>query len=236
MKAIDDAIKLGADVINMSLGSTAGYVDNSNPEQMAVSRAQDNGVLVAISAGNSDMYGSGAWYPYADNQDYGLTGSPSVSEDSFGVASFENSTITASSFTYEFDGNEEGRALFLLANDVEPNDLPNEEYPVEFAGFGKTSDYEGKDFTGKFALVSRGGLSFVDKGLNAQAAGAAGIIIYNNAAGTVSMATSSEIKIPHMSALQVDGLAMKAGLDQGKAVTVGFDGKYLETPNPSAGK
>ncbi|MGB3261049.1 S8 family serine peptidase, partial [Paenisporosarcina sp.] len=86
VKAMDDAIKLGADVINMSLGSTAGYVDNSNPEQMAVARAQDNGLLVAISAGNSDMFGSGTWYPYADNQDYGLTGSPSVSEDSFGVA------------------------------------------------------------------------------------------------------------------------------------------------------
>src|SRR5690606_4684505 len=117
VKAIYDAIKLGADVINMSLGSTADYVDNSNPEQMAVTRAQNNGVLVAISAGNSDMYGSGTWYPYADNQDYGLTGSPSVSEDSFGVASFENDVITAASFTYAFDGQESGRALLLLAND-----------------------------------------------------------------------------------------------------------------------
>jgi len=237
VKAMDDAIKLGADVLNLSLGSTAGYVDNSNPEQMAVSRAQDNGVLVAISAGNSDMFGSGTFYPMADNQDYGLTGSPSVSEDSFGVASFENSTITASSFTYEFNGTEAGRALFLLANDAEPNDLPLEEYPVEFAGFGSAADFEGKDLSGKIALVSRGnGINFVDKGLNAQAAGAVGVIVYNNAAGTISMASDSRIKIPYMSALQVDGLAIKAGLDDGKTVTVGFDGKYLETPSPTAGK
>lgn len=232
---MDDAIKLGADVLNLSLGSTAGYVDNSNPEQQAVTRAQDNGVLVAISAGNSDMFGSGSWYPYAENQDYGLTGSPSVSEDSFGVASFENSTITASSFTYEFDGVESGRALFLLANDQEPNDLPEEEYEIVFAGLGKVSDFEGKDLTGKFALVSRGEINFVDKGLNAQAAGAVGVIVYNNAAGTISMASSSAIKIPYMSSLQVDGLALKAALDSGQEVTVGFDGQYLETPSPSAG-
>jgi lactocepin len=237
VKAMDDAIKLGADVLNLSLGSTAGYVDNSNPEQMAVTRAQENGLLVAISAGNSDMFGSGTFYPMADNQDYGLTGSPSVSEDSFGVASFENSFITASSFTYEFNGEQSGRALFLLANDQEPNDLPLEEYPVEFAGFGSTADFTGKDLTGKFALVSRGaGIPFVEKGLNAQAAGAEGVIVYNNVAGTISMASSSEIKIPFMSTLQADGLAMKAGLDAGKVVTVGFDGKYIETPSPSAGK
>ncbi len=235
VKAMDDAIKLGADVLNLSLGSTAGYVDNSNPEQQAVTRAQENGLLVAISAGNSNMFGSGSWYPYAENQDYGLTGSPSVSEDSFGVASFENSIITASSFTYEFDGEEAGRALFLLANDAEPNDLPLEEYPVEFAGLGKVSDFEGKDLTGKFALVSRGEINFVDKGLNAQAAGAVGVIVYNNAAGTISMASDSRIKIPYMSALQEDGLAMKTAIDNGQEVTVGFDGIYLETPSPSAG-
>ncbi|EPD51914.1 hypothetical protein HMPREF1210_01716 [Paenisporosarcina sp. HGH0030] len=236
VKAMDDAIKLGADVINMSLGSTAGYVDNSNPEQMAVTRAQDSGILVVISAGNSDMFGSGTFYPMADNQDYGLTGSPSVSKDSFGVASFENSHVTASSFTYEFDGVQTGRAMFLLANDAEPNDLPEEEYPIEFAGFGTPADFAGKDLTGKFALVSRGSISFVEKGLNAQAAGAAGVIVYNNAAGTISMASSSEIKIPYMSALQVDGQALKAALVAGTEVTVGFDGQYIEVASPTAGK
>lgn len=236
VKAMDDAIKLGADVLNMSLGSTAGYVDNNSPEQQAVTRAQENGLLVAISAGNSDMFGSGTWYPYADNQDYGLTGSPSVSKDSFGVASFENDSITASSFKYAFDGAESGRSLFLLANDKDPNKLPGESYEVVFAGFGTPEDFSGKDLTGKFVLVSRGNISFVEKGLNAQAAGAAGIIIYNNAAGTINMASDPTIKIPYMSTLQADGLAMKAGIDAGKVVTVGFDGQYIDTPNPEKGK
>lgn len=236
IKAIDDSIKLGADVINMSLGSTAGFVDSTNPEQQAVERATNNGILVSISAGNSDMFGSGFFYPYAENQDYGLTGSPSVSYDSFGVASFENDVITALSFGYQFGGAEAGRALYLLANDKDPRDLPEENYEVVDAGLGLPADFEGKDFTGKFALISRGEISFVEKGQAAQAAGAIGVIIYNNTSGTINMASDPSITIPFMSTVQDAGLAMKNALASGQTVTVSFDGQYLETQNPAAGQ
>lgn len=236
IKAIDDSIKLGADVINMSLGSTAGFVDSSHPEQKAVERATNNGILVAISAGNSDMFASGFSYPHADNQDYGLTGSPSTSIDSFGVASFENDIITAKSFAYQVDGAQAGRGLYLLANDADPEDLPNESYEVVDVGLGKPADYTGKKLAGKFALASRGEIGFVEKGLAAQEAGAIGIIVYNNTTGTISMASDGDIVIPYMSALQADGVAMKAQLDAGKKVAVSFDGEFLETPNPSKGK
>lgn len=234
VKALDDAIKLGADVINMSLGSVAGYVDENSPEQQAVGRAKDNGLLVSISAGNSDLWGSdNNWYPGADNQDYGLTGSPSVSEGSVGVASFENTEIVASAFSYLVDDEVAGEALFLLANDV---DAPEGvEFEVMDAGIGTPADFEGKDFTGKFALVSRGSIAFTEKGLNAQAAGAAGVIIYNNAAGTINMASDPAITIPYMSALQADGRAMKALLDAEQTVEVRFDGNTVSTPNPESG-
>ena len=191
VKAIDDSIKLGVDVINMSLGSTSGFVNANDPEQQAVKRATENGVLVSISAGNSDMYGSGYFYPYAENQDYGLTGSPSVSYQSLSVASVENSKITAFSFSYQFDGEEEGRALYLLANDADPTKLEPNTFEIVYAGLGKPEDFEGKDFEGKFALVSRGEIAFTEKGLNAQAAGAAGVIVANNAPGTINMAVRS---------------------------------------------
>lgn len=235
IEAIDDAIQLGADVINMSLGSTAGFVDSSHPEQQAVKRAVDNGVLVAISAGNSAMFGDGYFFPYAENQDYGLTGSPSVSHESLSVASFENSTITAYSYKYAFDGTEYGRALYLLANNADP--VSGFKGPMEIvdAGLGYPEDFEGKDFKGKIALIKRGEFAFVDKGLNAQAAGAAGVIIYNHVEGTVNMVTDSTIKIPYMFSLKVDGDAMKAALDAGQKVTVEFDGEYLNIPSPDEG-
>lgn len=236
IKAIDDSIKLGADVINMSLGSTAGFVDSSNPEQKAVERATNNGILVSISAGNSDLFGSDYYYPYAENQDYGLTGSPSTAIDSFGVASFENDIITAKSFNYQVDGTQTGSGIYMLANDADPQDLPNASYEVVDAGLGKPADFKDKKMAGKFALVSRGEIDFVEKGLAAQEAGAIGVIIYNNTTGTLSMASDLSIEIPYLSALQEDGLAMKAQLDAGKKVSVSFDGEFLEIQNPSKGQ
>ncbi|WP_371391192.1 S8 family serine peptidase [Sporosarcina sp. OR05] len=235
IKAIDDSIKLEADVINMSLGSTAGFVNSESPEQQAVKRATENGVLVSISAGNSNLYGSGTFYPYAENQDYGLTGSPSVTHESLGVASLENSKVTAYSFAYHVDGEAGGRAIYLLANDVDPSLLETTTFEVVEAGLGQPEDFEGKDFTDKFALISRGAIAFTEKGLNAQAAGAAGVIIYNNTAGTINMVSDPAIVIPYMSALQTDGLAMKAEIDAGKVVTVEFDGQFLDAANPKEG-
>ena len=236
IKAIDDAIKLSADVLNMSLGAPAGYVDETSAEQQAVKRATDNGIIVAISSGNSDMYGSGYYYPYAENQDYGVTGSPSVSYDSISVASFENSKITAYSMNYQIDGVEAGEALYLLANNADPIDLFSGEIELVDAGLGTVADFEGKDFTGKAALISRGSINFVEKGLNAQAAGAVAAIIYNNTTGTISMASDPAIQIPYMSMLQSDGLTLKNALTNDQQVTISFASNFIEIPNPSAGK
>lgn len=236
IKAIDDAIKLNADVLNMSLGSPAGYVDSNSPEQQAVSRATENGIIVAISSGNSDMYGSGTFYPYAENQDYGVTGSPGISQDSISVASFENSMITAYSFDYQFDGEKAGGALYLAANDADPRSVLSGAVEVVDAGLGYPDDFVGKDFTGKVALISRGDISFVEKGINAQNAGAVAAIVYNNAAGTINMASDPAITIPFMSTLQSDGLALKAAIANGQTVTVSFEGNFIEVPNPTAGE
>jgi lactocepin len=67
IKAIDDAIALGADVINISLGSTASFVNADDPEQRAIVNAMNNGILCAISAGNSAFAGHGAGNPYKDS-------------------------------------------------------------------------------------------------------------------------------------------------------------------------
>ncbi|MEK6268265.1 MAG: S8 family serine peptidase [Planococcus sp. (in: firmicutes)] len=236
IKAMDDAIKLGADVINMSLGATAGFVDTSSPEQQAVERATNNGILVAISAGNEDLLGSGFQSPFAKNQDYGLIGTPGIAMDSLGVASFENSVITTESFTYQVDGVQTGRALYIAANDVDPTSLPKESYAVVEVGLGQPEDFDGKDVVGKFALIERGVIPFSEKAFMAESMGAAGVIIYNNTTGPLYMEFDPYIKIPFLSTLQKDGLAMKAELDAGKEVTVAFDGQQLETPNPNAGK
>lgn len=236
IKAIDDAIKLGADVINMSLGATAGFVDSTDPEQQAVERATDNGIMVSVAAGNDNMLGSGFAPPLATNQDYGLTGSPSTAYDSLGVASFENSRITAKSFAKTINGAEAGRSIYFLGNDVDPVELPQDTYPIVDAGLGKPEEFEGKDLVNKFALIARGEITFAQKALNAQAAGAVGVIIYNNVPGVINMAGDPAIRIPFLSILQNDGLELKEALAAGSEVAVAFDGEYLDIASPTAGK
>ncbi|MFP5114326.1 S8 family serine peptidase [Bacillaceae bacterium C204] len=236
IKAIDDAIKLGADVINMSLGSTAGFVLPDAPEQQAVQRAVDNGVLMSISAGNSNQIGDGYSNPYAENPDYGVVGTPGSANSSLQVASLENNYLDLYAATYSFDGTEAGKAPYLSSSSVDPNTLEQKKFDIIDAGIGQPSDFAGKDFTGKYALVKRGTLTFVEKTMNAQTAGAAGIIVYNNTNGLLSMATSPEIKIPQLFALKSDGDTMKAALDASQKVSIEFQGDKKTTQNPSAGQ
>lgn len=247
VKAIDDAIKLGVDVINMSLGSTAGFVLPDDPEQKAVQKAVDNGVLMSISAGNSAHFGNGwtAANPSPNNPDIGVSGSPGVSYDSLQVASFENKFMDLDAITANI-GDAESKYPFLSASSVHPNDIEKKAYEVVYAGLGRkpgdsttnptADDFAGLDLTGKIALIKRGEANFVAKALNAQAAGAAAVIVFNNADGYVNMASDAAIKIPQLFMLKTDGDALKAAIDAGQPVTLQFNGDVTKASNPSADK
>lgn len=75
------------------------------------------------------------------------------------------------------------------------------------------------DLTGKIALIDRGTYSFDVKTLNAQTAGAVGVIIANTAAGVINMGAGSPpqvgITIPTLSISQADGLLLKAKITAG---------------------
>jgi hypothetical protein len=79
------------------------------------------------------------------------------------------------------------------------------------------------DLTGKIALVDRGTCAFVIKVLAAQAAGAIGVIVVNNAAGSpIEMGGSSAgINIPAVMVSQADGTLLRAELGNGLNATIG---------------
>lgn len=183
IKAIDDSVALGADVINMSLGSTASFVED-NLEQAAVTRAVKNGVLVSISAGNSAYFGYGWDYPYASNPDIGVVGSPGLTAESIQVASANNklylyeNTVTVTDAVYgSINITGYGKDSW------EDRQLDGEHELVAIGGdkYGEPDCYQGIDVTGKIVLVQRGkGIAFVDKTKYAAKEGAAGIIVYNH--------------------------------------------------------
>ncbi|MBO1005948.1 S8 family serine peptidase [Pseudogracilibacillus auburnensis] len=232
VKAMDDAIKLGVDVLNLSLGSPSSFVDPTSPEQEAVKRAVENGVLVSISAGNSALFADGYYYPLASNPDYGVSGAPGISYESLQVASFENSHMEVDGLSYSING-ENGTAPFLSAGNTDPS--TDSTFDLVEAGLGQPGDFAGKDVNGKYALVQRGGIAFTEKALNAQAAGAAGVIIYNNTDGIVNMATDDAIEIPQLFMLKNDGDKLAAALKDGLTVTITFTGEKATIDNPDAG-
>lgn len=235
IKAIDDAIKLGADALNMSLGSPAGFVNADSPEQIAVARAVDNGILMSISAGNSALFADGYFHPYTSNPDYGVSGSPGVSYESLQVASFENTYMEVDGLDYEIDG-EPGMSGFLSAGNVHPNDVDEKTFDLVDAGLGLPEDFEGVDVEGKYALIQRGENAFTEKAINAQQAGAVGVIIYNNTDGIVNMATEPAITIPQLFMLKSDGDRLAQALQDEQEVSITFNGETTQMENPSAGK
>ncbi len=80
----------------------------------------------------------------------------------------------------------------------------------DFAGFP----------AGNIALILRGGCTFAIKATNAYAAGASGVIIYNNAAGPINgtLGNAFTLDLPVTSVTQADGQALAAYVSSGLVV------------------
>jgi hypothetical protein len=79
----------------------------------------------------------------------------------------------------------------------------------------------GAAVNGKIAVVYRGSCEFGAKALNAQLAGAIGVIIFNNTSGTIDMAAGTNgasVNIPVAMISNSDGAVLKAQLDSGQLV------------------
>lgn len=94
--AIEDSVKLGADVINMSLGSPNGFQDASEGAFEAMKIARDHGIITVVAAGNDGMNFSTSGGPddILGRFDDGTVGTPATQESAFAVASLDNTVVT----------------------------------------------------------------------------------------------------------------------------------------------
>ncbi len=239
IKAIDDAIALGADVINMSLGSTASFVNADDPEQRAIVNAMNNGILCAISAGNSAFTGHGAGNPYTANPDIGVVGSPGLISQALQVASLENTKLTLEGMALTIDGQDARYLAYQKQDSPNPIKVFNKEkQDVIYVGDGQASNYQGKDVKGKVVFVVRNG-SFNYGMIQAEAEkqGAAGVIVRGRVdhGDYVSMALNNPT-IPMVTLSIADGNGLEEKAKAGKAIAVTFDGKAVSADNPVAGE
>ena len=90
---------------------------------------------------------------------------------------------------------------------------------ILYANLGYPADFQGKDFSNKIALIRRGEIYFMDKVSNAYAAGAIGVIIYNNVSGNFNGTLEILSSIPAVSITMEDG-AYLTSLQAATTVTI----------------
>lgn len=195
LAAVEDAMILGADVINMSVGSAAGFTSDGEVFDSIYGKIAEAGVILAISAGNSETsaYGNmwGTNQNLTSNPDNATISSPGTYVNATTVASVENAAFK---FTYLEIG---GKKLAYYAATVQSGTITNapvstiagNEYEVVFVpNAGQTAeDFASVDCEGKVVLVQRGVTAFTEKCRLAQEAGAIACIVFNNEPGLFGM-------------------------------------------------
>lgn len=195
MAAIEDALVLGCDSVNLSLGTPyPGFTYSSTEYYNELFESlNETGTVVVFSAGNSGRWSQSSYNPtgylYGEDVNFFTGGDSGSMLHAFTVASVDNAGFTGApleingkEYTYS-ESNYSNEHMYTLA---ESEDGTEYDY-VFFTGIGKPADYEGIDVTGKIVLVSRGETSFYEKHDAAGNAGAAAVIVYNNQAGDLNM-------------------------------------------------
>ena len=98
-------------------------------------------------------------------------------------------------------------------------------------GLAQPGDVPTAGLDGKIALIERGEISFTEKVLRVQSAGAVAAIIHNNKPGNFRSGLSVRSQIPAISLSQEDGLKLVGLLEQADPVEVTV--AVQETPVPS---
>jgi subtilisin family serine protease len=205
------------DVINMSLGAPFGEPDD--PTAISSNNAAAVGIIVVASAGNEGAF------PY-------ITGAPAVASSAISIAA-----------------NNPGGRIVTLFNVTAPpaaagfySSLEGSG-PVTFAELGTVSGplvpsvpangcaplTNAAAIGGKIALVIRGTCAFVDKYLNAQAAGARAIVVYNDGAAPdrieplIMGANDPRITLPGLMIAYPIGAELAATPDVTVSISQGLD-------------
>jgi len=213
LKALDDALSDGMDVVNFSFGSP--FIDELLDP--AFDRLGRYGITVVVAAGNDgpglNTMSDPAWLPSV------ITAGAMQSDRQFlGSVAAAGTTYVA----YPSTGPVPGPITSTVfdVSSVDPTGLLCSPLPAGTA-------------TGQIALIFRGTCTFQTKVNNAQAGGAIAVVLYNNAAGAPGSFTIGTATLPTVMLTNADGRTLKGVIaaQQSTLATVIFNG--LATPEDS---
>lgn len=249
-KAIDDAVKLNVDAINMSIGAPARAAHEETPvTDKMLQAAKRMGIVVAIAGGNEGYLGFGAIdHPSAKNPDTSMLGIPAALPLSLAVASVENEQVGKRGFYMV--GDEEHTIEYQDSGLIAP--IYEEKFKVMDGKKGTPTDL--KDFKDQnaYALIERGDadkekgdsetrkdFNFIDKINNAAAAGAIGVIVYNNKDDKEEppfIMRADRTTIPSVMISKTEGQRLLQKIKQGNDVEIIFSKKVRFSANNEAGQ
>lgn len=210
MNALEDTLILGADVVNLSLGSDNGFAHDDTPQAEVYEKLEAAGLILMTSAGNSAYSSTNnarGDYNLAEDPDITMMSSPAIYSSNISVASINNTVNSQMTLVWS-DGTDH-KAAYTDPYDVAMRatfaDIDANGIEIIPAGYGSYEDYSQANFNNGYnngrtgiALVQRGGknaatgepLSFSDKVRNADSFtgtnsrgdryGVVGVIIYDN--------------------------------------------------------
>jgi len=229
LAAYERAYADGMQVINQSLGVSKEWPEY--PTAQASTRLVNKGVVMVASIGNSGPGGNPADALFA-------AGAPGVGDTVIGVASYDNIRVTLPAFTAN------GTPFGYTSATGAPATPTSGNLPMSRTGT-PSSTADGcagplpPTVAGTAALIRRGSCSFYQKAFNAQAAGAAAVVLYNNVTGFVSPtvaapAGSPAIAIPVVMVTAAQGSALNNLIAAGPT-TLTWTGGTASVPSPTGG-
>ena len=194
MAALEDALILDCDAVNLSLGSSSPGFTTSKDYQDLMNYLTQTDTVVAIAAGNEGYWAvnSSGVLPnlYIEDVNFQTAGSPGTYENAFTVASVNNDGAVGPSLNVAGNsiGYSDGDGYYNEPMAALDTTGEGTEYEYVFLNSnGQVSDYTGIDVTGKIVFVSRGETNFADKAQVAYDHGAIASVVYNNELEGINM-------------------------------------------------
>jgi minor extracellular serine protease Vpr len=230
IQAVEDAVNDGMDVISLSFGVIATTSAANDPVATAYEAAAQKAVVV-VAAGNDgdDTFNLDENYPY-----FNSISSPAIAPSVIAVGASTNSHV----FIPGVSINSSGAASNLKGIAA----LEGDSFAISFAAMSAplidvtaTGDsglaclaLPANSLLNAIVLIERGTCSFDQKAINAQTAGAVGIVFYNDP--TDPLAAPGDISTdfigPTVMVSNSDGVNLKSYIDsnKGQSVTIDYGG------------